>query len=244
MTAFGMLLVVAAVLSYLGLIFVLHRFEYRTWMFDGVIGFGTALALIGWTLGGSGAVALGAVFLGAAWFPVIRRELRLGGSMGLQLRPGDPVPAFTLLGTDGSPFTDQDLIANAPALLELYRGWWCPTSKAQLDEVARDFQSLTEAGLKLYAASVDGPDEAAPLQQHVGDKITILCNVSGSLLDAVGARDTRGAPWYDRILFGAARQDISMPAALVVDKTGKVVFAHRSTRLDEHARPADILASL
>src|SRR5688572_28821389 len=44
----------------------------------------------------------------------------------------------------------------------------------------------------------------------------------------------RGAspPWYDRLLFGAAQRDISMPAALVVDGSRRIVFAHRSTRVD------------
>jgi hypothetical protein len=74
------------------------------------------------------------------------------------------------------------------------------------------------------------------LQRHVGDAITILCDVPTSLLDTIGVRDARGAPWYDRLLFGAARRDISMPAALVIDASGRVVFAHRSTRVDD--RPA------
>ena len=65
------------------------------------------------------------------------------------------------------------------------------------------------------------------------------------MFDAVvGVRDQRGAPWYDRILYGAERQDISMPAALVIDRSGKIIFAYRSTRLDNRARLADILADL
>ena len=107
------------------------------------------------------------------------------------------------------------LIASSPALLVLYRGWWCPSSKAQLDELVRDRERLSEAGLTIFAASVDRPTEAAPLQQHVGDKITILCGISESLLDDVAVRDQRGAPWYDRILFGAAKQDIAMPADIL-----------------------------
>jgi peroxiredoxin len=244
MTALGLLLVVAAALSYLTLVFLLHRFTYRTWMFDAVAGAGMALALIGWALGGSGAPALATMGLGVIWFLVTRHELHLVGSKALSARVGDRVPAFTLSTIDGKPFTEQDLIANAPALLELYRGWWCPTSKAQLDEVAHNYQMLRDAGIKIFGASVDGPAEAAPLQQHVGDKITILCDVSGSLLDDVGVRDQRGAPWYDRLLYGAAHRDICMPAALVVDRTGKIVFAYRSTRLDERAQPADMLDSL
>ena len=244
MTTLGLLLVLAGALSYLALVFVLHRFTYRTWKFHAVVGTGMALALIGWALGGSGAVTLTTVGLGVIWFLVAGHELHLEGSRALKVHVGDRVPAFTLSTVDGKPYTEQDLIANAPALLELYRGWWCPSSKTQLDEVAHDYQMLHDAGIKIFGASVDGPAEAAPMQLHVGDKITILCSVSESFLDDVGVRDHRGAPWYDRLLYGAADRDICMPAALVVDRTGKIVSAYRSTRLDQRARPADMLASL
>jgi peroxiredoxin len=240
----GPLFVLAGFFSYLILIFVLHRFTYRTWMFDAVVGAGMALAIVDWAVSDGRIAALTTVFLGGIWFLVTRHELKLAGSKQLRLRKGDRVPAFALLTTDGRQVTEQDLIAKAPALLELYRGWWCPSSKSQLDELMRDYESLSEAGLTIFAASVDDPTEAAPLQQRVGDKITTLCSVSESLLDEVGLRDQRGAPWYDQILYGAERQDISMPAALVIDQSGKIIFAYRSTRLDNRAQPTDIPASL
>ena len=244
MTALGLLFVLVGFLSYSTLLFVLHRFTYRTWMFDTVVGAGMTVALSGYALGGSGVVALAAVVIGGAWFLATRHELKLVGSKRLKIHPGDRIPAFTVSTIDGKPFTEQDLIANAPALLVLYRGWWCPVSKSQLDELVRYNESLKRAGLSVFAGSVDGPAESAPLQQEVGDKVTILCSVSESLLDEVGVRDQRGAPWYDRVLYGAARQDISMPAALVIDRAGKIVFAYRSTRLDDRARVEDILESL
>lgn len=203
-----------------------------------------ALAVIGWVTGGSGAIALLASALGVVWFVLARRELRLVGSERLAVRPGDPMPAFTASTTDGGRVTDQDLVSKAPALLVLYRGWWCPSSKAQLDEIMRSYDQLRAAGVTVFAGSVDAPAEAASLQRHVGERITILCDVPTSLLDTIGVRDERGAPWYDRFLFGAARRDISMPAALVIDGSGRVVFAHRSTRVDDRPRPTDILASL
>ena len=244
MTTLGLLLVLAGALSYLTLVFVLRRFTYRTWKFHAVVSTGMALALTGWALGGSGAVAGATAALGAIWFLVVRNELKLVGSERLKVRVGDRVPAFAVSRVDGRPFTDQDLIAQAPAFLGLYRGWWCPSSKAQLDELLRDIHSLSDAGLTVFSASVDGPAEAAPMQQYVGDKITILCSVSESFLDDVGLRDHRGAPWYDRLLYGAAHRDISMPAVLVVARDGKIVFVHRSTRLDKRVPTADILASL
>jgi hypothetical protein len=35
-----------------------------------------------------------------------------------------------------------------------------------------------------------------------------------------------------------------MPAALVIDGAGRVVYSYRSTRIDDRARPAAIAASL
>jgi len=244
MTTAGLLVVLAGALSYLALVFVLHRFTYGTWKFHAVVGVGMALALAGWALGGSGAVALAAVAVGILWFLAARHELQLTGSERLKVRVGDHIPAFAVAKVDGSPFTEQDLIASAPAFLGLYRGWWCPSSKAQLDALLHDVHMLSDAGLRVFSASVDGTAEAAPMQEHVGNKITILCNVTESFLDDVGVRDQRGAPWYDRLLYGAAHRDISMPAVLVVDKDGKVVFAHRSTRLDTRVPSAAILAKL
>lgn len=243
-TALGLLIVVGAVTAYLGLLFVIHGFTYRTGIFHGAVAAGMVLALIGWLAWDGGALALAALLIGVVWFLVAWHELRLVGSTGLAVRAGDPMPAFAASTTDGRPVTQQDLIALAPAMLVLYRGWWCPTSKVQLDEVIATYDELRAAGVTVFAGSVDAPAEAEPLQRHVGDRITILCSLPLSLLDAIGVRDERGAPWYDRLLFGAQRRDISMPAALVVDASGRIVFAQRSTRVDDRPRPSEVLASL
>ncbi len=244
LTVMGLLVILAGAIAYLVLLFDVHGFTYRTWIFHGVVAAGMALAVTGWVAGGSAPIALLALVLGVVWFLVAQRELGLAGSQRLIVGPGDPMPAFTASTTDGELVTERDLVSAAPTLLVLYRGWWCPTSKVQLDEVVRNHDQLRAAGLTVFAGSVDSPAEAAPLQEYVGDRITILCDVPISLLDTVGVRDTRGAPWYDRLLFGAAQRDISMPAALVIDNSGRVTFAHRSTRVDDRPRPADILASL
>jgi peroxiredoxin len=126
----------------------------------------------------------------------------------------------------------------------LYRGWWCPYCTTQLDEIAAEHQTLRDAGLTVYAISVDTPEETAGLEERYGGFVTFLGDPHGAFLDILGVRDTRGAPWYDRLLFGAAKQDISMPGALVVDATGSIVFSYRSPRIDIRARPQEIIDSL
>jgi peroxiredoxin len=99
---------------------------------------------------------------------------------------GDKVPAMTFLKTDGTQITEQNLIANAPALLTLYRGWWCPSSKVQLDEITENYRYFNHKGVSIYAASVDEPALALPIQEHVGNNITILCRVSEEVLKKSG----------------------------------------------------------
>jgi peroxiredoxin len=244
MTITGFFLVLAGVLSYFFMLFVLHSFTYKTWIFDVVIGAGMVMGALSWFQRGDNWLSSGTILLGVIWFLVSRTELRIIGSKDLNLRVGNEVPAMTLLKTDGTQFTEQDLIANAPALLALYRGWWCPSSKVQLDEINEYYERLHKKGVSIYAASVDEPAEAAPIQEHVGNRITILCSVSEAVLERIGVLDKKGAPWYDRIILGAPKRPIAMPTTLIINKDGKIIFVYRSSRVDERPGADEILASL
>ena len=244
MTILGYGLILGVFLAYLGMLFVAHRFTYKTWVFDAVVGAGMALGAAGWVQAGGDWLALGPIGLGALWFLVSRTELKIAGSPELRLRVGDAVPALSLLKTDGSPFTEQDLIAGAPALLTLYRGWWCPSSRAQLDLIRAHYESFASRGVAIYAASVDEPAAALPIQEHVGSTITILCGVSEAVLTKAGVLDQKGAPWDDRLILGAPERPIAMPATLVFNRKGILTFVSRSARVDDPPRVAEILASL
>jgi peroxiredoxin len=244
MAVVGLGFVIAAYGAYLAMLFVLHRFTYRTWLFNAVIIAGIGFATVGLLVGDPVLPAWIAIGLGLAWFPLTRRELTLYGSERLAIKPGDRLPSFAALRPDGTALNDQEVVGHAPALLILYRGWWCPSTKALFDELYSDRERLTTAGLTIFAASVDPPAQAVGMQDYVGDGITIICSFPVAVLDAIGACDRRGAPWYDRLLIRAPAGEIAMPTALVVDTAGRIVYAFRARRVDERARPADILAAL
>lgn len=230
----------AGFVGYAVLLFLIGGFTYRTWIFDGLVAVGMALAVAGWATGGGAAWSMVALAVGVFWFGFTRAEFRLRGSDRLKVRPGDRLPAFTAVTVDGAAVSGPDLIAAGPAVLTLYRGWWCPTSKVQLDAVVAQSDALIRAGVTLFAGSVDGPEQARPIQEHVGESIRILCDVPESFLDAIGLCDRRGAPWYDRLLFGAPKQPIAMPAVLLLDADGRLLSATRSSRLDDGSPFADI----
>src|SRR6478752_759856 len=115
MALLGLALVVLGYGSYLAMLFLLRRFTYRTRLFDAVVIVGTVLALVGLVTGTEGRPAWIAIVLGLAWYPVTRRELTLVGSERLTLRAGDRLPSFTAARADGTPITDEDIVARAPA---------------------------------------------------------------------------------------------------------------------------------
>ena len=244
MTMIGFIIILGVMISYLTMIFVLHRFTYKTWIFDVAVGAGMVMGASSWFQEGGSWLSWSTITLGILWFLGSRIELRIVGSKELNLRVGDKMPAMAFLKTDGTQITEQDLIANAPALLTLYRGWWCPSSKVQLHEIMENHEHLNKKGVSIYAASVDEPETATAIQEHVGNTITILCSVSEEVLKKVGVLDKKGAPWYDRIIFGAPERPIAMPATIVINKDGRIIFASRSIRVDEGPRVDEILASL
>ena len=110
----GLVVVVGAIVAYAVMLFVVHTFTYRTWIFDGVVVMGMLLGVAGWVTGGPNVAAGIAIAVGAAWFPLVRRELRIRGSEQLKIGRGDRFPAIDLVTTQGEPVTERDLVARAP----------------------------------------------------------------------------------------------------------------------------------
>jgi len=184
--------VLASLVGYVVLLFVVGGFTYRTWVFDGVVAAGMTLAGVGWATGDRVALPIVALAVGILWFGFTRAEFRFRGSDRLAVKPGDRLPALTAVTVEGAQVSERDLTANGPALLTLYRGWWCPTSKVQVDAILTQNDALVEAGVAVFAGSVDGPEEARLIQEHVGEAIVILCDIPETFLDEIGLRDRRG----------------------------------------------------
>ena len=62
----GLVVVVGAIVAYAVMLFVVHTFTYRTWIFDGAVVIGILLAASGWVTGGPNVAAGIAMAVGAA----------------------------------------------------------------------------------------------------------------------------------------------------------------------------------
>ena len=66
LSTLGLVVVVAGVLAYAVMLFVIHRFTYRTWIFDSIVVLGTLLAAVGWISDGIDLPGIVAVASGVA----------------------------------------------------------------------------------------------------------------------------------------------------------------------------------
>jgi peroxiredoxin len=198
---------------------------------------GAALAVASLFTGAPSLLAASAALVAVIWFVATRKELGLPDAT-LRISPGQRLPVVTLRSPDGAPVSELP----RPALVVLYRGWWCPFCVTQLGELEKDHAILRAAGLAIVAISVDPPEEQAPLARRLPD-VHFLSDEKGQLVDAVGVRHPDGVPWYDRLLFGAKKRDISLPVALIVDADGVVRYARRSRRIDERPPTAELVAA-
>ena len=78
------------------------------------------------------------------------------------------------------------------------------------------------AGMSLFALSTGQPEDMIALEKRLRNRVTFLSDEEGRVLDALGMRDERGAPWYERVFKGARQGEIAMPATLVIGEGGRV----------------------
>ncbi|MFC9919485.1 peroxiredoxin family protein [Agromyces binzhouensis] len=239
----GLVVVVGTIVAFFVPYMFFDWFTYRFWVVHVLVAAGAVAAIAGWVLGGPAVIAIIAIVFAIGWFVLTTVENRIPGSRRLAVGPGDLLPPLRLTTVDGRTVDDREIIGRAPALLVFYRGWWCPTSRMQMHDLLDAYDELSAAGLSIYAASVDGAEEAAPLQEVVGERITILCGLDAATLDAVGAHDTRGRPWFTRPFLGGTSETTAMPTSLVVDRDGRIVMAHRAKRVDDRPVPLRWLRS-
>lgn len=147
------------------------------------------------------------------------------------MRTGTRLPAMHLTIVDGVTVAVEDLVQEAPGLPVPCPGVLVPLEQdaaaraADLVRTPRGTENVDRRGLGEHPGAGDAHAGVRGRPHH--DPVPAVRRGA----DAIGTRDTRGALWYDRFLFGAPRQDIAMLTSIVLDRIGCVVDAYRSTHV-------------
>jgi peroxiredoxin len=106
------------------------------------------------------------------------------------LAPGCPFPDLALADHAGNERLLSELVAGDPAVLQFYRGWWCPKEQAFFRRLLALQDEAEVAYCRLVSVSVDPPPVTAAFRAGLGARWTFLCDPDRTALETLGLRET------------------------------------------------------
>ena len=145
------------------------------------------------------------------------------------LKAGGAAPSAPLKGSDGKETSLKEVAAGKPTVLIFYRGGWCPYCNIHLKELIQVEGELRKIGYQLIALSPENPGDV---------KGTIDQNeLTYKLFSDVNAENSKAFG----LAFSNNGQVLPVPAVYLIDKTGKIVYAHSNPNYTDRLSGGSIL---
>ncbi len=169
------------------------------------------------------------------------------------LKVGDTIPDVTLRTEDSKEIKLRPLVAEKATVLIFYRGGWCPFCTRHLKDLAGIEKDLAAAGAQLLAISPDQPGKlkATPGRDQLAYQL--LSDSDAEAAKAFGIafkvddQTIEKYKGYGINLDAASGKDhhlLPHPAVYVVDRRGKINFAHFNPDYKVRLEPKKILAAV
>ena len=181
-------------------------------------------------------------------------QLRKGETAKSALKVGDQAPAIVLNNAKGKPVDLGKLFATQPVIVTFYRGGWCPYCNLELKAFQDILSDIKAAGATLVAISPEKPDDSLSTIEKNALSFEVLSDTGQKAGRAFGlvyrfTDELKSA--YDG--FGldipsknGAPGEWSLPvsATYVVDRGGRIIYAHTDPDYRDRADPVDVLTVL
>jgi peroxiredoxin len=182
------------------------------------------------------------------------RDRRATGIEQRALHAGDSAPAqLTLPDAMGRPVRLSDLWQRGPLVLLFYRGGWCPYCNLELRAWQHKLPELQRLGASLVAVSPQTPDNSLSTAEKNDLAFPVLSDSSLAASDAFGITFTLPpelVELYGRVgndlpvVNGNGQWALPLPATYVIDRSGRVAFAHVEADYRERAEPAEVMRAV
>ncbi len=179
--------------------------------------------------------------------------LKASGIEQRALGVGDLAPDVSLPNAVGKAVRLQDLWQRGPLVLIFYRGGWCPYCNLELRAWQQQLSSLEAQGASLVAVSPQTPDNSLTTAEKNTLAYPVLSDSFLAAAEAFGIAFTLHPELVDLYttfgndlpeLNGNGKWVLPLPATYVIDREGRIVFAHIDADYRERAEPADVLSAL
>lgn len=181
-------------------------------------------------------IAIGTVvaLLLVAGIWVKRRGLR---ATPAQLRPGSPLPDFRATDEQGDPVRSVEL-HGSPTVILFVRGNWCPFCSRQVSNLTQYYRDLIDLGAKLILITPKPLETTRRVADFFKVEFDFWLDDDLAVIRQLGLLLEGGVPKSYGKEYG---KDTVWPTALVVDASGKIVYAGLSKHISDRPDPKVLL---
>jgi peroxiredoxin len=180
-------------------------------------------------------------------------DLKATGIESQALQAGSVAPDLTLPDALNQPLRLSTLWQRGPLVLIFYRGGWCPYCNLELRAWQQHLPALKHMGAQLVAVSPQTPDNSLSTAEKNELAFPVLSDSSLQAATAFGVTFEMSPELIELysgvgndlpVLNGNGRWVLPVPATYVIDRNGRVVYAHVEADYRERAEPADVLEAV
>lgn len=172
---------------------------------------------------------------------------------GIGLPVGSKAPEAQAQDSDGKPVALSSLLSKGPILLVFYRGGWCPYCNFEIRSLTKAAPEFAWRGVTPVAVSVDRPDKAATTRATYTIPFPVLSDpelavhkafrVEKKVSDAE-ALAMKGFGIDLEAASGKKHLTIAVPSLFLLDREGKVRWAHADSDYKVRPTVSQILAAI
>ena len=161
---------------------------------------------------------------------------------------GETVPDAQLVNPKGQTVSLSALLSSQKTVLVFYRGGWCPYCNRQLAGLAEIENSVLELGFQIIAISPDDHRNLIASSDKNAYRYQLLSDPDAKLIQKIGIGFMTNAKTKDYIIKKSPQGEPSpvmpVPAVMVLDKTGKILFEYINPEYSQRLSGDMLLAIL
>ena len=177
------------------------------------------------------------------------QELRSSGILDQTIKVGDKLPPFTLRNQDGLEISSAELLQDGPLVVNFFRGIWCPYCNIELEALNEALPDFTAAGASFVTIAPQLEKSAKRNKESKKLSFDILVDEGNQYARELGlvfALPQALREVYTQ--FGIVLPDhngddswtLPMPARLVIDQKGVVVYANINPDYTVRPEPVEV----
>jgi peroxiredoxin len=156
------------------------------------------------------------------------------------IRPGQPLPDFSLLDEHGNSVGSAD-IAGTPAVLLFVRGTWCPFCSKQVADLTKYYKDITDSGARLILITPKPLQTTRRVADFFDVDFEFWLDEALHVAKQLGLVLSDGVPKDYQQEYG---EDTLWPTSLVVDANGVIRLTEMSRFLADRPNPKSLLAAI